>query len=83
MSQQHSHKKGSRIRTPDGVMSLPDDLHHELDEQKTAHGYDTLWSEMVQAARLGVKLQRAMTDRADEIIHNTGAIGNFRQQGRA
>ena len=80
--QQHSHKKESRMRTPDGVKSLPNDLHAKLSEQKTAHGYDTYWSVMLQATRLGLMIMQAQSDRAAEIINSTGSIGNIQLQRR-
>lgn len=70
-----SHKRESRIRTGDGtVKSLPDDLHDALSEQKRLHGYETMWSAMVQSSRLGVRVMQAQADRAEEIIHQVSGV---------
>jgi hypothetical protein len=78
---QYSHKKESRMRTPDGVKSLPSDLHAALNEEKTASDYETLWATAIHAMRLGLRIMQAQHDRATEIINNTGALGNIRSTG--
>lgn len=76
-----SHKQqGCRIRTPNGTLGLPDDVHAAVSNAKAGFGYPSMWDAMVQATRLGCRVMEAQRNAADEIIRALGE--NTNQMGR-
>lgn len=78
MSRIYSHKKESRMRTPEGLKCLPNDLHAALNEEKTAGDYETLWATAVHAMRLGAMVMEGRRKMLAKNINSMVVDGNNR-----